>query len=771
MKKRVLSLLLVLLMVVSLVPISASASTNGHTAQEALTWVRSQLGKSLDYDGVYGAQCVDLIKYYYDYLGCASYARGNGADYASNALPSGWTRHKGAQPQPGDIIVYGASSSNPYGHVAIYESDYVTYHQNFNGCAYVVRFNYHYKNDVYSPYWGVIRPDFGTGAIAGSWEGPTISEITETNARLYGKLVYNGKPHTTQMGVHIYDSSNKLVASKDESTNYVEPYVWIYYDNLASELGLTLVSGKTYKVVFYAIANGKEYWSPTVSFTTLHTHSYKNTVTAPTCTAKGYTTHTCSCGNSYKDTYVDALGHNYVSGVCTRCNAKDPNYQAPHTHSYTAAVTAPTCTAAGYTTHICSCGDSYKDNYVNALGHNYVNGACTRCGDKSAATLGGNCGINGGDNVKWSLDGNGVLTISGSGKMDDYAEEPEESMYKYWYAPWTELDVKSVVIKEGVTNIGAGAFASTKISDISIPNTVTDIGIVAFLECENMQTITIPGSVKNIGSAAFQQSGIKSVVLPNGLKSINYCMFLGCRDLESVTIPGTVTSVGWRAFDICDNLKNVYFGGSQAQWRSVNVEEYNDVLGKAAMHYDYRYPDTPTPVTPATGFIDVPSDAFYANAVKWAVENEITTGVGNNRFDPNGQCTRGQVVTFLWRAAGKPTVSANVSFSDVQPGAFYYEAVKWAVANGITQGVGGNRFAPNDTCTRGQVATFLHRAANSPSVSSVSSFTDVPATAFYYNAVNWAVANGITNGTGNGRFSPNDTCTRGQVVTFLYRAQ
>lgn len=561
MKKRILSLLLVLLMVVSLVPISASASTNGHTAQEALTWVRSQLGKSLDYDGVYGAQCVDLIKYYYDYLGCASYARGNGADYASNALPSGWTRHKGAQPQPGDIIVYGASSSNPYGHVAIYESDYVTYHQNFNGCAYVVRFNYHYKNDVYSPYWGVIRPDFGTGAIAGSWEGPTISEITETNARLYGKLVYNGKPHTTQMGVHIYDSSNKLVASKDESTNYVEPYVWIYYDNLASELGLTLVSGKTYKVVFYAIANGKEYWSPTVSFTTLHTHSYKNTVTAPTCTAKGYTTHTCSCGNSYKDTYVDALGHNYVSGVCTRCNAKDPNYQAPHTHSYTAAVTAPTCTAAGYTTHTCSCGDSYKDNYVNALGHNYVNGACTRCGAKD----------------------------------------------------------------------------------------------------------------------------------PN-----------------------------------------------------------------------YK---------PAVSFIDVPSDAFYANAVKWAVENEITTGVGNNRFDPNGQCTRGQVVTFLWRAAGKPTVSANVSFSDVQPGAFYYEAVKWAVANGITQGVGGNRFAPNDTCTRGQVVTFLHRAANSPAASTASSFTDVPTTAFYYNAVNWAVANGITNGTGNGRFSPNDTCTRAQVVTFLYRAQ
>ena len=624
MKKRILSMLLVLMMVVSLVPISASASTNGHTAQEALAWVRSQLGKSLDYDGVYGAQCVDLIKYYYDYLGCASYARGNGADYATNTLPSGWARYKGAQPQPGDILVYSGTSDNPNGHVAIYEADNITYHQNFNGCAYVVRFNYHYKNDVYSPYWGVIRPDFGTGAIAGSWEGPTISEITETNARLYGKLVYNGKPHTTQMGVHIYDSSNKLVASKDESTNYVEPYVWIYYDNLASELGLTLVSGKTYKVVFYAIANGKEYWSPTVSFTTLHTHSYKNTVTAPTCTAKGYTTHTCSCGNSYKDTYVDALGHNYVSGVCTRCNAKDPNYQAPHTHSYTAAVTAPTCTAAGYTTHICSCGDSYKDSYVDALGHNYVSGVCTRCN----------------------------------------AKDPN------YQAPHTHSYTASVIAP-----------------------TCTAAGYT-------MYTCSCGNSYKD-----------------------NYTDALGHN-----YVSGVCTRCGAKATD------------------------------------------TPTPVTPS-GFVDVPSNAFYANAVKWAVENEITTGVGNNRFDPNGQCTRGQVVTFLWRAAGKPTVSANVSFSDVQPGAFYYEAVKWAVANGITQGVGGNRFAPNDTCTRGQVVTFLHRAANSPAASTISSFTDVPHDAFYYNAVNWAVANGITNGTGNGRFSPNDTCTRAQVVTFLYRAQ
>lgn len=299
-----------------------------------------------------------------------------------------------------------------------------------------------------------------------------------------------------------------------------------------------------------------------ISYLEATDHKYIPVITAPTCTAAGYTTYTCSCGDSYKDNYTNALGHSYVSGVCIRCNAKDPNYQAPHTHSYTAAVIAPTCTAKGYTTHTCSCGNSYKDTYVNALGHDYKNGVCTRC---------------------------------------------------------------------------------------------------------------------------------------------------------------------------------------------------------KAVNPDYKPPVTVT-------FVDVPSTEYYYEAVNWAVGKGITTGVGNNRFDPNGQCTRGQVVTFLWRAAGKPTVNATVSFTDVKPSEYYYEAVKWAVANGITDGVGGNRFAPNDTCTRGQVVTFLHRAANSPSARTVSSFTDVSTTAFYYNAVNWAVEKGITNGTGGGCFSPNDTCTRGQVVTFLYRA-
>ncbi len=352
----------------------------------------------------------------------------------------------------------------------------------------------------------------------------------------------------------------------------------------------------------------------------------------------------------------------------------------------------------------------------------------------------------------------------------------------------------NATIKDGVTSIGNGAFSScTSLISIEIPSSVTSIGESAFSQCARLTSINVSNAntvYSSVDGVIFNKDKTEvvlcpegktdaSYMIPNSVTSIGNAAFSCCKNLTNVIMPSSVTSIGESAFWMTA-LTDIYYSGTKEQWNKIRIGEYNYWLPSVRIHYSSFGPVDPIdpvdpiepvdPVTPS-GFVDVPSDAFYANAVKWAVENEITTGVGNNRFDPNGQCTRGQVVTFLWRAAGKPTVSANVSFSDVQPGTFYYEAVKWAVANGITTGVGGNRFAPNDTCTRGQVVTFLHRAENSPAASTISSLTDVPATAFYYNAVNWAVANGITNGTGNGRFSPNDTCTRAQVVTFLYRAQ
>ena len=172
---------------------------------------------------------------------------------------------------------------------------------------------------------------------------------------------------------------------------------------------------------------------------------------------------------------------------------------------------------------------------------------------------------------------------------------------------------------------------------------------------------------------------------------------------------------------------------------------------------------------PVQIFKDVPVDAYYYEAVKWAAEKGITGGVGNGLFAPNQPCTRAQIVTFLWRAAGSPDPKNMSSFADVPADAFYAKAVAWAVENGITGGTGDGKFSPDATCTRAQSVTFLYRAAGSPKVSSSAEFGDVATNAYYADAVAWAAKNGITGGIGGGLFGSDNNCTRAQIVTFLYR--
>ena len=168
-------------------------------------------------------------------------------------------------------------------------------------------------------------------------------------------------------------------------------------------------------------------------------------------------------------------------------------------------------------------------------------------------------------------------------------------------------------------------------------------------------------------------------------------------------------------------------------------------------------------------FYDVPNNAYFYEAVKWAVENGITTGVGNDLFAPEQPCTRAQIVTFLWRAAGSPEPKAMSSFADVSTDAYYAKAVAWAVENGITTGTGDGKFSPDATCTRAQSVTFLFRAIGKL-VDSKAEFSDVLTDSYYANAVAWAVENGVTNGIGDGLFGPDNSCTRAQIVTFLFRA-
>ena len=174
---------------------------------------------------------------------------------------------------------------------------------------------------------------------------------------------------------------------------------------------------------------------------------------------------------------------------------------------------------------------------------------------------------------------------------------------------------------------------------------------------------------------------------------------------------------------------------------------------------------------PSRVFVDVKTGDYFYDAVLWAVEKGITNGTSAETFSPEDPCTRAQIVTFLWRAAGSPVVNYAMDLSDVAGDAYYAEAVRWALSEGITTGTSADQFSPDATCTREQAVTFLYRAAGSPAVSGESAFEDVGADAYYARAVAWAAQNGVTNGISQALFGTGSDCTRAQIVTFLYRAQ
>ena len=212
---------------------------------------------------------------------------------------------------------------------------------------------------------------------------------------------------------------------------------------------------------------------------------------------------------------------------------------------------------------------------------------------------------------------------------------------------------------------------------------------------------------------------------------------------------------------------------------TVTDSKGNDIklTGKGGGKYTFTMPSGKATVeasfTPAKSenpFTDVPSGAYYEDAVAWAVNNGITGGTSATTFAPDGFCTRAQAVTFLWRAAGSPAPkSTAMAFTDVPAGSYYYDAVLWAIENGVTKGTSDTTFSPNANCSRGQIVTFLWRSQKSPDAAAANPFTDVAANAYYTSAVLWAVEKSITGGTSATTFSPSANCTRAQIVTFIYR--
>ncbi|MGM9595316.1 MAG: CHAP domain-containing protein [Oscillospiraceae bacterium] len=361
MKKRVMCLFLTLMFAVTLVPMTASAAGNPYPTTQ-----------NVDGDAYYEVPCTWFAwQSVYDNQGVAMPGWGNAGNWLNGARNSGYAT--GSTPAVGAVAVW---QGNGYGHVAYVVSvqSTTTFTVNEGGRtdldqtnSHGVAYSYKITNAVGGkrPYdngltlVGFIYPK-GKSSLQCTWETPSATKITQTNAFLYGKLNYNQNANCTQCGVRLINASTGAsVASKDEYVNYNSNYVDMWYD-ITDELGVTLTPGTTYKYNFYAIINGKEYWSPVGTFTTEgHTHRYTSTVTNPTCTAQGYTTHTCSCGDWYRDNFTNALGHSY--------GAWEQNK-------------APTCTAQGTEKRTCTRCNATQTRNVAELGHNYSNGKCTRCG-------------------------------------------------------------------------------------------------------------------------------------------------------------------------------------------------------------------------------------------------------------------------------------------------------------------------------------------------------------------------------------------------------
>ena len=475
-----------------------------------------------------------------------------------------------------------------------------------------------------------------------------------------------------------------------------------------------------------------------------------------------------------------------------------------------------------------------------------------------------------GENLTWKIT-NGVLVFTGSGEMRDVGEEED--------APWYEYrdQFGQLSLPEGLTSIGQAAFYDcTGLEYVAIPKTVKRIGNAAFLNCTGLSTVDIPAGVEDIGNMAFagcqdmvngwipdsvthvgyyaftemkaenyednwtdgvfylggwaiyaaedrasvqirsdargiadlaffECYDLERVTIPQSVKHIGEGAFYECVNLRSVTIPQSVTEIASWTFAYCESLRTVeipigvtrigeaaFFGaglsditipnrecvvetGEEQQAYMLGDPETTTVYGYAgspaeayAKQYGYRF----TPLSEQVPFVDVPAKAFYSDPVAWALENEITNGVDDIHFGPDRACTRGQVVTFLWRAAGCPEpANAKTSFTDVKSGAYYEKAVAWAVESRITNGTSATTFSPDAACNRGQIVTFLWRFKGEAEPAGVKTpFTDLKPGAFYEKAVAWAVENKITNGLTASTFVPDGPCTRGQVVTFLSRA-
>ena len=350
----------------------------------------------------------------------------------------------------------------------------------------------------------------------------------------------------------------------------------------------------------------------------------------------------------------------------------------------------------------------------------------------------------------------------------------------------TEQGFRALIAAYNVMKSGTAYNVYDFSDNTLVPGRATGTGSVVTPSDPSGDNITVTLSIKSDTSYWLRS---KAVTLPGTDATVYHALVNGLKDtgitqvgaetgyVKSMTKGGTTLeefgsgkNAGWM-YKVNGELPEVGLtdceieNGDEIVW--FYTEDWTSVPGAGGLgSVDQEEIEEPT----AFQFTDVSEGDYYYDAVRWAVEKGITLGTSDTTFHPEAGCTRGQMVTFLWRAAGEPAAKASACpFTDVDKDAYYYEALLWAVENGITTGTSDTKFSPNADCTRGQMAVFLYRSAKTPAVSGSHTFDDVKSDAYYNDAVTWAAAEGITTGTSETTFHPNGDCTRGQMVTFLMR--
>ena len=482
---------------------------------------------------------------------------------------------------------------------------------------------------------------------------------------------------------------------------------------------------------------------------------------APACVEPGEESSTCTICGRVETREIPALGH-----------VPDGD----------GVVTKPSCTEQGYTTYTCTrCGESYQDDFVDATGHDYgawtvtIEPSCLWSGEKERVCANDPSHVEtrtvyalGHDWSEWEVEtpateestGLQVRTCARCGETETEVIPQIEHVHDY----------KAVVTKPTCTQQGytthtcrcGDSYTDNYVNPLghdykksSKEATCTAAGHTEQEVCTRCGNVRKQGeTIPALGHKTELRNKKDATCTADGYTGDEYCTRCG----KTIHKGEKIAAKGhqWSAWSVV-KAATVNEGGVEKRTCSVCGEsETRNTKSKSALN----------------PFTDVKDGAYYYDAVIWAVTHDpqITDGTSDTTFSPDATCTRGQVVTFLWRAKGCPEPNGSENrFSDVRSGDYFYKAVLWAIEQGVTDGTSDTTFSPNDPCTRGHVVTFLWRSEGCPSAKGGDAFNDVPGDAYYSDAVRWAVSRGITDGTSATTFSPNEACTRGQIVTFLYR--